>query len=266
MPVFEVTIENNTSKITTVMYVFAEDEQRAKENVSLNGWKVLGVKKLSEKEKSQINLSADGLNGNIAGTPKIDSIGTARQGGNNEPATGKDKIPYGYPTGFSATNPYLTETPAKQNSLNSNPPNNGTSGQVLELKRPTANRTEDNLELLPTSQDLEYIITLNFDLGNVDALPNPNIGNKLSELAKNRKYIVFGHADEVKVGKNTVYKNNYTLSFLRAEFVKKMITEYGIPEENIRVVGLGVKYPLDNSKESSFANRRAEIYGFRTQK
>lgn len=244
------------------MYVFAADEERAKENVSLNGWTVLGVKKLSEKEKSQINLSADGLNGNITGNPKIDSIGANRKMKNSDPAEGKDKVPYGYPSGFAGTNPYLNETSDRQKSPKNNLQNNENGSQGL----PTVNRTEDNLELLPTSPNLDYIITLNFDLGKVEPLPNPNVNNKFKELDKNNKYIVFGHADEVKVGKNAIYKNNYTLSFLRAEYIKKMMTEYGIPAENIRVVGLGIRYPLENSNESSLANRRAEIYGFRKQK
>ena len=48
---YEVKIENNLSKIITTMTVMAEDEQQARENVSLNGWSVIGVRLLKERVK-----------------------------------------------------------------------------------------------------------------------------------------------------------------------------------------------------------------------
>ena len=58
---YEVRIENNLSKVITTMTVMAQDEQQARENVSLNGWSVIGVKLLKERVKETYSLSADSV-------------------------------------------------------------------------------------------------------------------------------------------------------------------------------------------------------------
>lgn len=124
----------------------------------------------------------------------------------------------------------------------------------------------DNLNLLPTSNELELIVTIHFTLGNVAPIFDDNISKIFDNLPKDRDYVLFGNADDVSVGKNATYSSNYELSYLRAEHIKKLLIEKGYDADRIRTVGLGTRYPLEkNSKNGSLKNRRVEIYGFRTQ-
>ncbi len=78
--------------------------------------------------------------------------------------------------------------------------------------------------------------------------------------------MLFGNADDVAVGRHATYSNNYELSYLRADHIKKLLIEKGYNADKIRTIGLGTGYPLEkNSKKGSLKNRRVEIYGFRTQ-
>ncbi len=124
----------------------------------------------------------------------------------------------------------------------------------------------DNLNLVPTSKDLELILTIHFQLGNVAPIFDDKISEIFDKLPKDRDYVLFGNADDVAVGKNATYNNNYELSYLRAEHIKKLLIEKGYNADRIRTIGLGTRYPLEkNSKKGSLKNRRVEIYGFRTQ-
>ncbi len=126
--------------------------------------------------------------------------------------------------------------------------------------------TADNLNLLPTSDKLELIMTIHFKLGDVSPIFDDSVTILFEQLDKNREYILFGNADDVKVGKHATYSSNYELSYLRAEHIKKLLNEKGHNADNIRTVGLGTKYPLEKSgRKGSLKNRRVEIYGFRTQ-
>ncbi len=231
--VFAVTIENNTSKVSTVMTVFAKNEQDAHDQVALNGWTVIEVKRLTEKDVKRFDLSADSINSVTPGRVRVES--SLKEGAGQALGGGKD--------GTEDTAGY--------------PPMRGASGRQ-------GTDVADNLDILPTSPELEFIGAYYFELGNTEPAVHPLSEARLAALDKNRSYVIFGHADEVPVGGNAPYGSNYELSFKRAQFVKDIMVKAGIPAAGIRAVGLGTGYPVEESSQGgNMANRRAEIYVFR---
>lgn len=223
---YEVRIENNLSKVITTMAVMAEDEQQARENVSLNGWTIIGVRLLKERVKESYDLDTELVSTAIPNEIELE---------------GRINIPIDNQS-------------------------NGKNDIVISKDAGNTN-IADNLELLPTSKELELILTIHFGLGNVSPVFNDDISKIFESLPKNRDYVLFGNADDVSVGKNATYSSNYELSFLRAEHIKKLLIEKGYNADKIRTVGLGTRYPLEkNGKNGSFKNRRVEIYGFRAQR
>lgn len=230
---YEVRIENNISKVITTMTVMAQDEQQARENVLLNGWSVIGVKLLKERVKETYNLSSDSVATTIPN--KIDLEGAIN-------------------------------IPAAENKAQAQKKETPKSNENIVSKESGNKNVADNLELLPTSNELELILTIHFNLGNVSPVFNDNVSRIFEKLPKDRDYVLFGNADDVRVGKHATYGSNYELSYLRAEHIKKLLIEKGYNADKIRTVGLGTRYPLEkNGKKGSFKNRRVEIYGFRTQ-
>lgn len=223
---YEVRIENNLSKVITTMAVMAEDEQQARENVSLNGWTIIGVRLLKERVKESYDLDTELVSTAIPNEIELE---------------GRINIPIDNQS-------------------------NGKNDIVISKDAGNTN-IADNLELLPTSKELELILTIHFGLGNVSPVFNDDISKIFESLPKNRDYVLFGNADDVRVGRNATYSSNYELSFLRAEHIKKLLIEKGYNADKIRTVGLGTRYPLEkNGKNGSFKNRRVEIYGFRAQR
>lgn len=210
---YEVQIENNKSKIITKMHVRALSEEDAFNNVSLNGWTVIGAKRVSDDERKTIELSSDSIAVKIPNKVTLED----------------------------AIDDYPTE-------------------KIEEPKKGT--EVKDNINLLPTSKDLILKLVVFNDFGVIKA---NDYEDKLRNLPKDRDYVLFGNADEVRVGKNAIYVSNYDLSYKRAEYIKNYLIKIGHNADRITVIGLGVKYPLEKTSESSKKNRRVEIYGFRTQ-
>lgn len=72
-----------------------------------------------------------------------------------------------------------------------------------------------------------------------------------------------GHTDNVPLGPNIRYRDNWELSAARAQNVMRLLQiETGIPEERFAVAGYGEFNPVaDNASESGRnQNRRVEIY------
>lgn len=223
---YEVKIENNLTKIITTMTVMAPDENQAKDNVYLNGWTVIGVKLLKKRVKNTYNLNASTVATTI---PKNIDL--------------EDAI----------------EIPKE-------PKSEKVEKEIVVSKEKVNEKVADNLNLLPDSKDLELIMTIHFKLGEVAPIFNDEISKLFDSLPKDKQYVLFGNADDVKVGKKATYGSNYELSYLRAEHIKKLLNEKGHNADSIRTVGLGTRYPLEkNGKKGSIKNRRVEIYGFRTQ-
>lgn len=216
--IYEVKIENNLSKVITTMTVMAMTEQDAYNNVSLNGWTVIGVKLIKERVKDGYTLSTDYIKTEIPNKIELeDAVVIPKE-----------------------------EAVVSKESGNSD--------------------IADNLNLVPTSKELKLILTIHFQLGDVAPVFDDKISELFDSLEKDKNYVLFGNADDVAVGNNATYHNNYELSFLRAEHIKKLLIEKGYDADKIRTIGLGTTYPLEkNSKKGSLKNRRVEIYGFRTQ-
>ncbi len=150
------------------------------------------------------------------------------------------------------------EIPAEQESIKE-------KGMVVSKESGNKN-VVDNLNLVPTSKDLELILTIHFQLGDVAPIFDDKISKLFDSLPKDRVYVLFGNADDVAVGRHATYSNNYELSYLRADHIKKLLIEKGYNADKIKTIGLGTGYPLEKSgKKGSLKNRRVEIYGFRTQ-
>ncbi len=150
------------------------------------------------------------------------------------------------------------EIPAEQESVKE-------KGMVVSKESGNKN-VADNLNLVPTSKDLELILTIHFQLGDVAPIFDDKISKLFDSLPKDRVYVLFGNADDVAVGRHATYSNNYELSYLRADHIKKLLIEKGYNADKIKTIGLGTGYPLEKSgKKGSLKNRRVEIYGFRTQ-
>ncbi len=150
------------------------------------------------------------------------------------------------------------EIPAEQESIKE-------KGMVVSKESGNKN-VADNLNLVPTSKDLELILTIHFQLGDVAPIFDDKISKLFDSLPKDRVYVLFGNADDVAVGRHATYSNNYELSYLRADHIKKLLIEKGYNADKIKTIGLGTGYPLEKSgKKGSLKNRRVEIYGFRTQ-
>ena len=213
---YEVQIENNKSKVITKMHIRAVSEEDAYNNVSLNGWTVIGARRVSDDERKTIELSADSVSTKIPNKIVLENaIGDL-------PLAEKENI----------------QPPTKPINV------------------------RDNINLLPTSNELILKLIVFNDFGEIKS---NNYKEKLQNLPKNRDYVLFGNADEVRVGKNAVYVSNYDLSYKRAEYIKNYLIKNGHSADRLTVIGLGVKYPLEKTNKSSKKNRRVEIYGFRTQ-
>ena len=224
--IYEVKIENNMSKVITTMTVMAMTEQEAYDDVALNGWTVIGVKLIKERVKDEYTLSTDYI---------------------------KTEIPNKIELEDAIEIPPAAKEPVKDNKM-------------VVSKESGNKNVADNLNLVPTSKDLELILTIHFQLGDVAPIFDDEISKLFDSLPKDRDYVLFGNADDVAVGKNATYSNNYELSYLRADHIKKLLIEKGYNADKIKTIGLGTGYPLEKSgKKGSLKNRRVEIYGFRTQ-
>jgi len=86
---------------------------------------------------------------------------------------------------------------------------------------------------------------------------------KENNLSWNVEIRVEGHTDNIPLGPNIRYRDNWELSAARAQNVMRILQEYTrIPEKNFAVAGFGEFKPIaDNSTEyGRNQNRRVEIY------
>ncbi len=117
------------------------------------------------------------------------------------------------------------EIPAEQESVRE-------KGMVVSKESGNKN-VADNLNLVPTSKDLELILTIHFQLGDVAPIFDDKISKLFDSLPKDRVYVLFGNADDVAVGRHATYSNNYELSYLRADHIKKLLIEKGYNADNL---------------------------------
>ncbi|MDR2883987.1 MAG: OmpA family protein [Deferribacteraceae bacterium] len=253
---YEVVAVNNASKITTVFQVMAVNERDARENVAANGWSVLSIKQATFKIVTALPLIHE---------PTGDEI-TAHL---SDPNAGKGPD--------NLTNPLRMTDDELINSLLGAPNAADLNDNLNSSGLPTAQIAagdgsgdplqgdNDNLMLLPDSDRLQIIYVVYFNFGIITPTLSEADMNKLRALPQ-ASYYVFGHTDNVSVSANAEYKDNYDLSFKRAEAVKGIMTSFGINPATIKTVGLGATYPAIKNNvgaPGTSENRRVEIYGLR---
>lgn len=288
--IYDVQIENNASKVVTTMTVMAPNEADALKNVSLNGWTVIRATRRiipdNQTEpmappKQLDDLTLDNVILDIPKKVQLDNalVDDSKKKplypkGNAGPMgpSGVGRYPNGtanngMPNGLGAPNGSLPNGAMPNGLGNPNgrmPGGSSDNGEVMVGFDANGNKVMDNLNLLPTSPELELKMTLYYKLGVVTPMLDSKILAEIEKLPKDAHYVLFGNADIVRVGKNASYDTNYELSYLRADYIKKMMERKGFIADNIIVIGLGTRYPLVESKTGHVKNRRVEIYGFRS--
>lgn len=104
-----------------------------------------------------------------------------------------------------------------------------------------------------------------FDSGSTEVKPTGRdalvkVAAVLAGVA-DREVRVEGHTDDDKVRPGAPYPDNWALSALRARTVLILLTENGVPANNIAVVGYGAQRPVaaNDTPEGKASNRRTEI-------
>jgi len=240
--IYEVTAVNNTSKVTTVFQVYAGTERDAKENVALNGWTILGIRQITYRLNNAVPVQVgDGPVVYIGSGSKYDNkTDTA------SPITDEELI----------------------YSLLGSPSQNAFISQQDIGAAPMRGDT-DPLAMTPDSEQLEYLFTVYFSFSVFTPTLSEADNETIAKLPKEGTYYLFGHTDNVSVAPNSLYSDNFELSFKRAETIKNIMTENGINPAKLITVGLGSLYPeVKNSSSAggTLLNRRVEIYGLRTAK
>ena len=101
------------------------------------------------------------------------------------------------------------------------------------------------------------IIYFDFDQFNLTEVSKDKIKNFLDNYGGIiNEYLVVGHTDTK--GTN---KYNLSLSIKRAEFVKKILINYGVKQSSIKILGKGEETLAVNTPDDTKqpANRRVEI-------
>lgn len=115
-------------------------------------------------------------------------------------------------------------------------------------------------QLIEISRDIRNLKILNLEKSKYRFIIQELKENNLSWNVEIR---VEGHTDNVPLGPNIRYRDNWELSAARAQNVMRILQENtGIPENKFAVAGFGEYKPLaDNSTEyGRNLNRRVEIY------
>lgn len=127
----------------------------------------------------------------------------------------------------------------------------------METGLVTAKKIEDNIEL----NGFVSIYGIHFDTGkwNIKEKSKPTLKEMATFLNnhKDRKYYIVGHTDNVGE-----FSSNMMLSEKRAnEVMNTLITEYGVPKEQVKAYGVASLTPVtsNGTDEGKARNRRVEI-------
>lgn len=88
------------------------------------------------------------------------------------------------------------------------------------------------------------------------------IGALLAELPETF-YEIRGHTDDTALGDDTLFRDNYDLSFARANSVARFLMErVGLPADRFVISACGSGQPIatNTTEEGRMANRRVDIY------
>ena len=141
----------------------------------------------------------------------------------------------------------ILEKESENININNNNDNNSESKSNNEVTIVTKNK----------NKELMQIIYFDFDKFNLSEISKKKINLFLDNYGDSiNEYLVVGHTD-TKGAK----KYNLSLSIKRAEVVKKILINYGINENSIKILGKGEKSLAVNTPDDTKqpANRRVEI-------
>ncbi|MDR2870070.1 MAG: OmpA family protein, partial [Deferribacteraceae bacterium] len=256
---FEITLENARSGMTTVMEVYAPSEKEARDSVVLNGWRIISMQQLTFKESVPVDTEVPELTASDY---------------NMEPPAKQDDA--------ALVDGLLGSAPVQNDSytvprVSLNAPDNSLVDELLGEPIPNAQvvipatpapdpRYAEGAGVypadLPDPANLSLLATVYFDLGIIEPTLSTEDEAKLATLDKGKNYYLYGHADNVSVGANATYKDNFELSDLRAKAVLTIVEKNGMNAANVKTKGMGALYPaIENSSSAAGTaqNRRVEI-------
>lgn len=256
------------SNMTTQMRVWAESEEEARENVALNGWQILSIEESTPGAPFNPNVNtARGADSTqtAPATPSDHEVTVTKLGEGDIQPLGKLSVKDGADVDFKLK-PGPCQTLVKM-VVNGDQVDVSDSYTLKNVKKDTyvvaffeKNGKECDSNGI-RDKDLKELGIIYFDLGKYNTkLTQENVA-MLKSLNKNKKYVIVGHTDDVRVIPNVEYKDNIQLSNRRATFVKSKILADGIPASSIKMMGMGPAYPVaPNKPQGQPLNRRAVIY------
>ena len=278
---YELVAENNASKVITSFRVYADSERDARENVALNGWKILSLQQINYKT---VDLSASGK---IAGALTDSAVGDRQT---SAPSSGSGAR---YETQQQGVFPGSGDDDIINQILRANAPSLSGGGEdryaVAKIPAPSAltGSAPASDAQTPYRQRAQTALNARGDTGAIYQGIEPDASNLnskhavffgrghtrptlteedefyLDNLPSNRRYFLFGHADNLRVIPNPHYKDNFDVSFQRSENIRKRMEVLGIDPASINTTGLGELYPVvENRPGGTPENRRVEIYEY----
>jgi len=254
--------------MTTQMRVWAENEEEARENVALNGWQILSIEQ--SEPGAPYNPNVNTSRGTEAQTtapasPSDHEISVTKLGEGDIQPIGKFAVKDGADVDFKLK-PGPCQTLVKL-VVNGEQVDVSDSYSLKNVKKDTyvvavfeKNGKECDSNGI-RDKDLKEIGIVYFDLGKFSTKLSQDSISMLKSLSKNKKYVIIGHTDDVRVIPNVEYKDNIELSNKRAAFVKSKILSNGLAGSSIKMMGMGPAYPVaPNRPQGQPLNRRAVVY------
>lgn len=266
---YRVIIARPDSNMTTQMRVWAENEEEARENVALNGWQILSIEESTPGApyNPNVNISrgTDATQTAPATAPSDHEVNVTKLGEGDIQPIGKMSVKDGSDMDFKLK-PAPCQTLVKL-VVNGEQVDVSDSYSLKNIKKDTyvvavfeKNGKECDSNGI-RDKDLKEIGIVYFDLGKFSTKLTQNNTDVIKSLNKNKKYVIIGHTDDVRVIPNVEYKDNMELSNKRASFVKSKILSNGLPGSSIKMMGMGPAYPVaPNRPQGQPLNRRAVIY------
>lgn len=232
--IYELIAKKVDGSIRTTFQIYSTSEYDARNELALNGWEIISIRKISTDSDEELSQKVKKLNQLSVKSKKIKK----KQMNNEQKMTGvmADMLPI---------------------------ENNSEMMTSDTLMLSNMNDEEEILDIPGVSESKSYVLVTYFDFAKESSVLNEDIVGHIKGLDNQLSYIIYGHTDSVpvKVG-NGRYKNNHDLSLKRANFIKdKMIQLANIPVENILIVGMGERAPAEsNLVAGQPKNRRVEVY------
>ncbi len=251
--------------MTTQMRVWAESEEEARENVALNGWQILSIEESNPGAPYNPNVNIARGADAAQTAPSDHEVNVTKLGEGDIQPIGKMSVKDGSDVDFKLK-PAPCQTLVKL-VVNGEQVDVSDSYSLKNIKKDTyvvavfeKNGKECDSNGI-RDKDLKEVGIVYFDLGKFNTKISQDNIDIIKSLSKNKKYVIIGHTDDVRVIPNVEYKDNMELSNKRAAFVKARILQNGLAGSSIKMMGMGPAYPVaPNRPQGQPLNRRAVIY------